>query len=150
MPFPTAVPATATPIPPTETPVPVAPPPINANGLIGTKIYIENVKESYSPNEMIWVAYRIENTVGWNVPYSAFGIMPRKDGVDLNNSLAIHWSGTDTEITPHGFDWNAWVKIPEPGDYTVRLVICFDNFVGCKGGTGQYLTLTEAIPVKVR
>lgn len=149
-PFPTAIPVTPTPVPPTATPVPPVPPPVNANGLIGTQIYIENPKQFYSPNEEIWVAYSIGNTVGYNVPYSAFGVMPHDGSRDVNENWAVHWSGTDTEIQPQGFTWNAWVKISEPGDYTVRLVICFDNFQGCKGGSGNYLTLTEAIPVKIR
>lgn len=149
-PFPTAVPITATPVPPTATPVPAVPPPVNANGLIGTEIYIENPKQVYAPNEQIWVAYRIGNTAGYSVPYSAFGIMPRSGSSDLRDHFHVHWSGQDTEIRPEGFSWNAWIALPEPGDYTLRLVICFNDYDGCFNGTGDYYTLTEAIPIKIR
>jgi hypothetical protein len=50
-------------------------------------------------------------------------------------------------IKPSGLNWEDNIKIPEPGNYTLRLVICFDDYATCRAGGGTQYTLSPEIPI---
>jgi len=53
-------------------------------------------------------------------------------------------------MPPEGLSWPAWMSIPETGDYTLRLVVCFDGYQNCLNGGGTFYTLSQEIPVSIR
>jgi hypothetical protein len=53
-------------------------------------------------------------------------------------------------MPPAGLTWPAWVSIPEAGDYTLRVVVCFDGYQTCVNGGGTFYTLSQEIPVSIR
>lgn len=150
VPLPTAVPATSTPVPPTNTPVPSGPQPTNANGLIGQSFVLQDWRTSLTPGGQIWYEWRIGNTSGAGVPYSTIGVMPRRNGQDIVPWYQNNWGGNNDVMPPEGLSWPAWMAIPEAGDYTLRLVVCFDGYQNCLNGGGTFYTLSPEIPVSIR
>jgi hypothetical protein len=150
VPLPTAVPATATPVPPTNTPVPSGPQPTNANGLVGQSFALQPGRSSLTPGGQIWYEWRIGNTSGGGVPYSTIGVMPRRNGQDIVAWYQNNWGGNNDVMPPEGLSWPSWLAIPEAGDYTIRLVVCFDGFQNCLNGGGTFYTLSQEIPVSIR
>lgn len=147
---PTAVPATNTPVPPTNTPVPAGPQPTNANGLVGQSFVLQDWRTSLTPGGQIWYEWRIGNTSGGGVPYSTIGIMPRRNGQDIVAWYQNNWGGNNDVMPPEGLSWPSWMSIPEAGDYTLRLVVCFDGYQNCINGGGTFFTLSQEIPVSIR
>ncbi|WP_420628162.1 hypothetical protein [Candidatus Leptofilum sp.] len=147
---PTAVPATATPVPPTNTPVPAGPQPTNANGLVGESFVLQDWRTSLTPGGQIWYEWRVGNTTGGGVSYSTIGVMPRRDGQDIVAWYQNNWGGNNDVMPPEGLSWPSWMSIPEAGDYTLRLVVCFDGFETCLNGGGTFHTLSQEIPISIR
>lgn len=150
VPPPTAVPATNTPVPPTNTPVPSGPQPVNANGLVGQSFVLQDWRTSLTPGGQIWYEWQIGNTAGVGVPYSTIGVMPRRNGQDIVAWYQNNWGGNNDVMPPEGLSWPSWMSIPETGDYTIRVVVCFDGFQTCLNGGGTFHTLSQEIPVSIR
>ncbi len=150
VPPPTAVPATNTPVPPTNTPVPSGPQPTNANGLVGQSFVLQDWRTSLTPGGQIWYEWKVGNTSGTGVPYSTIGVMPRRNGQDMVKWYQNNWGGNNDVMPPEGLSWPSWMSIPEAGDYTLRLVVCFDGFQNCLNGGGTFYTLSQEIPVSIR
>lgn len=150
VPLPTAVPATATAVPPTNTPVPSGPQPTNARGLVGQSFVLQDWRSSLTPGGQIWYEWRVGNTSGAGVSYSTIGVMPRRNGQDVVAWYQNNWGGNNDVMPPEGLSWPSWMAIPETGDYTIRLVVCFDGFQNCLSGGGTFHTLSQEIPVSIR
>jgi hypothetical protein len=147
-PAPVIVYPTATPVPPTATPVPAptGPQPSVPNGIRGTHYAIQ-ARSNISVNGDIWFEFTVVNEAGYEVPYSALGTMPRKDGVDRVQWYQNSWGGNDDVMPVGGLTWSDHINIPEAGEYTLRLVICFDGKDACLSGNGTFHTLSQEIPV---
>jgi len=161
----TAVPPTSTPapvqptsppppppptaVPPTEPPPPPPPPPIGANGLVASYFALTEDSE-FKPNKQVWFEFVIANQTGNDVPYNSLGVMPNKDGNDRVEWYQQSYSGRNSTIGPGGFEWKDNIKLPETGDYTLRLVICFDGFEPCTTGQGPYQSLSGEIPITIK
>lgn len=150
VPLPTAVPATNTPVPPTNTPVPSGPQATNARGLVGESFALQSWRTSLTPGGQIWYEWRVGNTSGAGVPYSTIGVMPRRNGQDVVAWYQNNWGGNNDVMPPEGLSWPSWMSIPETGDYTLRLVVCFDGYQNCLNGGGTFYTLSQEIPVSIR
>ncbi|MCP4421941.1 MAG: hypothetical protein GY805_35455 [Chloroflexi bacterium] len=150
VPPPTAVPATNTAVPPTNTAVPSGPQPTNANGLVGQSFVLQDWRTSLTPGGQIWYEWSIGNTAGGGVPYSTIGVMPRRDGQDIVAWYQNNWGGNNDTMPPEGLSWPSWMSLPETGDFTLRLVVCFDGFQNCLSGGGTFHTLSQEIPVSIR
>lgn len=147
-PPPTAVPPTA--VPPTETPAPSGPQPVNANGLFGRSFTLQDWRSSLTPGGQIWYEWSIGNSTGAGIPYSTIGVMPRRNGVDEVRWYQNNWGGNNDVMPPEGLSWPSWMSIPEAGDYTLRVVVCFDGYQTCLDGNGTFHTLSQEIPVSIR
>ncbi len=156
-PVPTAVPPTAAPVvvPPTAVPPPptdIPPPPapqVGANGLIASNFAIQDRSE-LTPNGSVWFGFTVTNSTGGEVPYSALGVMPRKGGVDRPEWYQQSYGGPDSTIKPGGLQWEDRIRLPEVGDYTLRLVVCFDGFDACLQQRGTWHSLSPEVPVTIR
>ena len=167
-PLPTETPLpTDTPIPPTNTPVPViiptnpppppppaptttpepAPPP-STGGLVLNHFGIEG-GPVFPANQPIWFNFDIANVSGGPVPFGALGVMPKKDGGDRQDWYQNSWGGNNDSIPVNGLVWRDNIKLPEGGNYTLRLVICFDSYQACTGGQGGWVTLSQEVPVTI-
>ncbi len=143
--------ATATPVPPTNTPAPPAgPQPGNHRGLIATNFALQDWRTNPTVNGEIWYEWTIANTSGAGVPYSTIGVLPRKDGVDRPQWYQNNWGGNNDVMPPEGLSWPSWLSLPEPGNYTLRVVVCFDGFQTCLNGQGTFHTLSNEIPITIR
>ena len=152
----TAVPIvypTATPVPPTAPPAPTAttgpppgPQPETVNGLSATNFALQG-RSNVSVNGKIWTEFAIANSTGGNVSYSTIGVLPRKDGKDRWDFYKKSWGGNDDKIGPNGLRSEDNLYISEAGNYTLRLVICFDDYTTCRAGGGTHHTLSQEIPI---
>jgi hypothetical protein len=166
-PIPTETPLpTETPVPPTNTPVPIIyptntpappPPPTNTpeppappstNGLVLNSFSLEG-GPNYPPNQPIWFNFDIANISGAPVPFGALGVMPKKDGTDRQDWYQHSWGGNNDSIPPNGLVWRDNIKLSEGGSYTLRLVICFDGYGACTSGQGNWITLSQEVPITV-
>jgi hypothetical protein len=154
----TAVPPTNTPVPvrpantavpPTATAVPPTAPPVGANGLIASLFEIQE-RAVLQVNQPVWFGFNVANSTGGDVPYNALGVMPRKDGVDRKEWYQQSYGGPDSVIRPGGLEWEDNIKLPEAGNYTLRLVICFDGFDACLQQRATWHTLSQEIPVTIQ
>jgi hypothetical protein len=164
-PLPTDTPVpTETPIPPTNTPVPVIiptnpppppatptntpepPPPPSTNGLVLNSFGLEG-GPGFPVNQPIWFNFDIANISGGPVPFGALGVMPKKDGGDRLDWYQNSWGGNNDSIPPNGLVWRDNIQLPEGGSYTLRLVICFDSYQACIGGSGSFITLSQEVPI---
>lgn len=155
---PTAVPPTNPPppptntptaVPPTLTPTPSGPQPGSHNGLTATEFRLQDGRSNFVVNGDIWYQWTVANSTGADVPYSSIGVMPRKDGQDKPQWYQNNWGGPNTKMPPEGLSWPSNISVPEAGNYTIRLVVCFDGFETCKNGQGTYLTLSNEIPMTI-
>ena len=148
---PTAVPAPVQPtaVPPTEAPPPPPPPPVGANGLIASNFVLQD-RSVMRVNEPVWYEFTIANSTGGEVEYNAIGVMPKKDGKDRFEWYQQTYGGQNSTIKPGGLTWEDRIKLPEAGDYTLRLVICFDGFDNCLNGGGAWQNLSNEIPVSIK
>lgn len=155
-PVPTAVPPTAAPVvvqptavPPTATPIPPTPAPqIGANGLMASHFAVQDRAQLFV-NGDIWFEFNIANSTGNDVPFDALGVMPKKNGVDRKEWYQHSYGGNNDVIPPGGLAWDDHINLPEAGDYTLRMVVCFDG-PACLAQTGTWHTLSQEIPVSIR
>jgi hypothetical protein len=147
---PTAVPAPVQPtdVPPTEVPPP-PPPQVGANGLIASNFALQD-RSVMRVNEPVWYEFTVANSTGGEVEYNAIGVMPRKDGKDRFEWYQQTYGGQNSTIKPGGLTWEDRIKLPEAGEYTLRLVICFDGFDNCLNGGGAWQNLSNEIPVSIK
>ena len=146
---PTAVPPTAAPptaVPPTAAPT-VPPAPSGVNGLSGAHFALQD-RADLSVNGRIWFEFHVANATGGDVPFDALGVMPKKDGVDRPEWYQNSWGGNNDVIDVDGLNWEDHIELPEAGNYTLRLVICFDG-AACRQNNGTWHTLSPEIPVTI-
>jgi hypothetical protein len=138
------------PPPPTETPQPqpTSPPAKGANGLVASHFAIQDRSE-YKPGGSIWFEFTVSNDTGNEIPYNALGVMPKKDGVDRFEWYQQTYGGRNSTINAGGFSWEDRIKLPEPGNYTLRLVMCFDGFDNCLQGGGTWHTMSDEIGIQI-
>lgn len=151
VPLPTNPPPTATPIPqPTNTSPPPGPVPgEGTRGITGSMAYVSK-NSSLSPNGKIWFEWTVNNNTGGDVPYNAIGVLPRRDGVDYPQWFTFHYGGHNSVVTPGGRTWKAWADVPEGGNFTFRLVVCFDGLDACQNGNGTYHTISNEIQLNIQ
>lgn len=137
-------PATATPVPPSPTPQPQ----IGINGLVASSFFIQD-RAVLAVNQEVWFEFTVINQAGGEVSYNALGVMPKKDGVDRKDWYQQSYGGANSTIKPSGLSWEDRIKLPESGNYTLRLVICFDGIDACLNGNGTFHTLSQEIPVTI-
>lgn len=142
-PPPTAPPATETSIPPT------APPPLGANGLVASHFALQE-RSNFSAGQSVWFEFVVSNSTGGEVPYNALGVMPKKDGVDRLEWYQHSYGGPNSTIKPGGLEWEDRIKLPEPGNYTLRLVMCFEGYDNCRQGGGTWVSMSQEIPVQIK
>ena len=148
---PAPIPPTSTPVPATNTPEPTAPPPppqVGANGLVASVFEVEGDHNGYKKKDSIWFNFYVANSTGGEVNYNSLGVMPRKDGVDRFEWYQQSYGGPDSKIRAGGFEWRDNIKLPEPGEYTLRLVMCFDGVSACAQG-GTFHSLSNEVQIKV-
>jgi hypothetical protein len=138
---------TPVPVPPTNTPVP-PPPPQDTRGLVGTGFTLLP-NSVFAVNQDIWFSFGVANNSGGPVPYGALGALPKKNGVDRSEWFKMSWGGNNDSIQTGGLTAEDWIKLPETGSYTLRLVICFDAVSACKSGASPWITLSPEIPVTI-
>lgn len=148
---PTAAPAQVQPtaVPPTATAAPPPAPQIGANGLVASNFAIQDRAE-FTVNGSVWFEFNVANSTGGEVPYNAIGVMPKKDGVDRREWYQQSYGGPDSTVKPGGLAWEDRIKLPEAGNYTLRLVVCFDGWDPCMQQRGTWHTLSQEIPVTIR
>lgn len=144
-PAPVVIRPTNTPVPPTNTPVPQ---PSNVNGISATHFALQP-NSVFAVNQPIWFEFTLSNSAGGPVPFGALGVMPRKAGADRRDWYQHSWGGNNDSIPAAGLSWNDNIKLPESGQYTLRLVICFDEYQACRNGNGTIYTLSPEIPVTI-
>ena len=155
-PVPTAVPPTSAPVivqptavPPTATSVPpTAAPQLGANGLIASHFAIQD-RAQLTVNGDVWFEFTIANSTAGDVPFDALGVMPRKDGTDRPQWYQHSYGGNNDVIPRSGLSWDDHINLPEAGNYTLRMVVCFDG-AACTAQTGRWHTLSQEIPVTIR
>jgi hypothetical protein len=138
---------TNTPIPPTAAPAPTAVP-VNTHGLVGTNFALQP-RSSYVVNGDIWYEFAVQNTSGGPVAYEGLGALPKKNGVDRGDLFKLSWGGNNDVINTGGLGGEDWIKLPETGNYTLRLAICFDPIASCRSGASPWVTLSQEIPVTI-
>jgi hypothetical protein len=143
-------PPTSIPVPPTNTPgaPPPPPPPQDARGLVATHFGLQDRSE-FAVNKHIWFDFSITNTTGGDVPYSRLGVLPKKDGVDRFDWFQQSYGGPNAAIRPGGLTHEDNIKLPEAGNYTLRLAICFDGYDACSSSGGNWSTLSHEIQVTI-
>ena len=141
---------TNTPVPaqPTDTPVPQPSPPSGARGLTATHFALQS-RSNYSVGGQIWFEFNIVNSSGGDVPYNRLGVMPRKDGNDRVDWFQQSYGGPNASIKTGGLTHEDNIKLPEAGTYTLRLAICFDGWEACNAGGGNWVTMSQEIPVTI-
>jgi hypothetical protein len=100
-------------------------------------------------NGKVWFEFEIANQTGSDVGYYSLGVMPRKDGNDRVEWYQQSYKGQNSKINAGGFAWEDNIKLPEAGDYTLRVVMCFDSYDSCSTGGGTYQSLSGEIPVTI-
>ncbi len=146
---PTAAPVQPTAVPATDTPAPPPPPQIGANGLVASNFVLQD-RSVMRVNEPVWYEFTVANSTGAEVSYNAIGVMPKKDGKDRFEWYQQTYGGQNSTIKPGGLTWEDRIKLPEAGDYTLRLVVCFDGFDNCLNGGGAWQSLSNEIPVSIK
>jgi hypothetical protein len=148
-PVPVIILPTNTPIPlPTDTPAPTSPPQ-QTYGLVATHWALQD-RSVYAVNQPVWFEWVLDNTLGVPVDYGGLGAMPRKDGADRPDLVKISWGGSPGDQIPaNGLSADDHILLPEAGNYTLRLVICFDAYETCASGGGTWTTLSHEIPFSI-
>jgi hypothetical protein len=139
---PTAVPPTATAVPPTPTPQ------LGVNGLIASNFAIQP-RANLVVDGKVWFEFVIANSTGGDVPFDALGVMPKKDGADRPEWYQHSYGGNNDVIPPDGLSWEDHIDLPEAGNYTLRMVVCFDG-PACKQQTGTWHTISQEIPITIQ
>jgi hypothetical protein len=147
-PVPVVIRATNTPVPPTEPPPPTAVPQ-DTRGL-SAAFSIEG-GPGFSANQEIWFNFTVSNASGGPVYFDVLGVYPKKDGHYRPDLIQASWGGSPTDAVPAGgLTWRDNIKIPESGNYTLQLAICFDaGYQACRAGGGTWIFLSGDIPITV-
>lgn len=132
---------------PTNTPVPTPRPP-DARGLVLTHFALQP-RSVYSVGQQVWFEFTIVNNSGGEVAYNRLGVMPKKDGTDRIAWFQQSYGGPNASIKPQGLTHEDNIRLPEAGNYTLRLAICFDGYDACNSGGGTWVTLSQEIPVTI-
>jgi hypothetical protein len=105
---------------------------------------------NFAVNQDIWFVYDLKNANRAEMEYGALGLLPRKDGVERLDLAQFSW--TNATMFPNGMVWRDHINIPEPGNYSVRIAICFDATQDvCRAGGGRWATLSPyELPITVR
>lgn len=74
--------------------------------------------------------------------------MLKKDGVDRPDWYQHSWGGKNDVISPNGLSHEDNIRLPEAGNYTLRLVMCFEGYNACING-GPWVTMSQEIPVTI-
>jgi len=127
---------------------PTAAPPLGANGLTASHFAIQD-RAQLTVNGDIWFEFHVANSTSGDVPFDALGVMPKKDGVDRPQWYQHSWGGNNDVIPVGGLSWDDHINLPEAGNYTLRLVICFDG-PACQAQNGTWHNLSPEIPVTIR
>jgi len=136
------------PPPPTAVPVPpTAVPQVGANGLVASNFGVQPRAELFV-NGDVWFEFHVANSTGSPVPFDALGVMPKKDGVDRPEWYQHSWGGNNDVIPAGGLSWDDHINLPEAGNYTLRLVVCFDG-PACQAQRGTWHTLSSEVPVTI-
>lgn len=138
------------PPPPTNTPEPTQPPPppLGANGLIASNFEVQD-RSDFVPDGKVWFGFTVSNSTSGEVPYNAIGVMPKKDGVDRFEWYQNSYGGPNSTIKPGGLTWEDHIRLPETGNYTLRLVVCFDGYDNCRSGGGVWHNLSQEISIRI-
>jgi hypothetical protein len=104
-------------------------------------------RSNIAVNGKIWFEFQVNNSSGGDVPYSTLGVVPRKDGNDRWEFFQKSYGGNNDKMPPSGLRHEDNIYISEGGDYTLRLVICFDDYATCRAGGGTHHTLSQEIPI---
>jgi hypothetical protein len=136
------------PVPPTDTPIPQPTAPTGARGLTATSFGLQG-RSNYTVGGQIWFDFTIVNSTGGDVPYNRLGVLPRKGGTDRFDWFQQSYGGPNASIKPNGLTHEDNIKLPEAGNYTLRLAICFDGWEACNSGGGNWVTMSQEIPVTI-
>jgi hypothetical protein len=139
---PTAIPPTATVVPATATPQ------LGANGLLASHFALQ-ARAQMVVNGDIWFEFTIANSTAGDVAFDALGVMPRKDGTDRPQWYQHSYGGNNDVIPTGGLSWDDHINLPEAGNYTLRMVVCFDG-PACLAQTGTWHTLSPEIPITIQ
>ncbi len=145
--LPTNTPVPPPPVQPTNTPPP-APPPQDSRGLTATSFNIQS-RSDFRVNQQVWFDFNIVNSTGGEVPYNRLGVLPRKGGTDRFDWFQQSYGGPNATMKPQGLNHEDNIKLPEAGTYTLRLAICFDGWETCNSGGGNWVTLSQEVPVTI-
>lgn len=137
---------TNTPVPPTSPPPPTAVP-VNTRGLSGSFSLLP--ESQYTVNGNIWFRFTVTNSSGQNVPYEALGALPKKNGVVRGDWFKRSWGGNNDSIGTGGLTADDWIKLPETGNYTLMLAVCFDPLSACQSGASPWVILSPEVPVTI-
>ena len=145
-PPPTATFAPLPTLPPTNTPTPLPTP--NTFGLSAN--FLVEGGPTYAVNQDIWFQFDVKNPNGAELAYGALGLYPRKDGIDRLDLFQYSW--TNATMFANGFTWRDHINIPEPGQYTVRIAICFDTPASaCQSPAANWVTISPyELPITVQ
>jgi hypothetical protein len=135
------------PPPPADTPVPPPPPP-DTRGLTATAFNIQS-RSDFRVNQQVWFDFQIVNSTGGEVAYNRLGVLPKKDGQDRLDWFQQSYGGPNATMKPQGLSHEDNIKLPEAGNYTLRLAICFDGYESCNSGGGTWATLSPEIPITI-
>ena len=89
------------------------------------------------------------NSTSGDVAFDALGVMPKKDGVDRKEWYQHSYGGNNDIIPRSGLTWDDHINLPEAGNYTLRMVVCFDG-PACLAQTGTWHTLSPEIAVTIK
>ncbi len=147
---PTAAPVVPTAVPPTAAPTAVPPPPApsGVRGLTASHFAVQDRAQLFV-NGDIWFEFHVSNATSGDVPFDALGVMPKKDGTDRPQWYQHSWGGNSDVIPVDGLTWDDHINLPEAGNYTLRLVVCFDG-AACLAQNGTWHALSQEIPVTIR
>jgi hypothetical protein len=141
------IPPTNTPVPPTAPPPQPTTPPVNTRGLTGSFSLLPD--SSYTVNGRIWFAFSVVNSSGQEVPYQALGALPKKNGAVRGDWFKQSWGGPNATIKPEGLSADDWITLPETGNYTLQLAICFDALTACQSGASAWVSLSSEVPITI-
>lgn len=126
-----------------------------AHGVTG-QLTLEGRRTAFRVGESIWFVMNLNNTTAALIPYGVLGVA----AVDLDpsdgNGGTFHtsWNGQATSagtifINPGPFRHRDYLRIATPGQYTLRVSMCFSTFGDCLNG-GAWEDLSPDLVVTVQ
>ena len=103
----------------------------------------------------------VARTILWNLISTSFGgtifpVNPKYNSIpvsythlDVYKRQQHSWGGNSDVIPVGGLSWDDHINLPEAGNYTLRLVICFDG-PACQAQNGTWHSLSPEIPVTIQ